>query len=79
MMGGYAYGAGGLMMLLFCVFVIAVVVWLVLTVTRSQHQSSTGDPGAGSGLRMLQERLARGEIDVDEYRLRRTALEEGKR
>ena len=34
MMGGYAYGAGGLMMLLFWVFVIAVVVWLVLTVTR---------------------------------------------
>ena len=79
MMGGYPYGFAGLMMLVFWVFVIAVVVWLVLTVTRSQHQSSAGDPGAGSGLRILQERLARGEIDVDEYRLRRTALEEGKR
>ena len=79
MMGGYAYGFGGLMMLGFWVFVIALVVWLVLTVTRSQHQAGPGDPGAGSGLRILQERLARGEIEADEYRLRRTALEEVKR
>lgn len=79
MMGGYGYGFGGLMMLLFWVFVIALVVWLVLTVTRSQNQSASRDSGADSGLRILRERLARGEIDADEYRLRRTILEEGKR
>lgn len=78
MMGGYAYGYGGLMMLGFWVFVIALVVWLVLTVTRSQNQG-TPPSSADTGLRILQERLARGEIDADEYRLRRTTLEEGKR
>ena len=80
MMGGYAYGSGGgLMMLVFLIFVIALVVWLVLTVARSQNQGATHDSTAHSGLRILQERLARGEIDADEYRLRRSALEEGKR
>ena len=78
MMGGYGYGFGGLMMLGFWVFVIALVVWLVLTVTRSQNHA-TPLSSADTGLRILQERLARGEIDADEYRLRRTALEEGKR
>ena len=79
MMGGYPYGSGGVLMMLFWVLVIALVVWLVFTVTRSQRQAGAGDSGAGSGLRILQERLARGEIDADESRMRRTALEEGHR
>ena len=79
MMGGYAFGFGGLMMLLFWVLVIALVVWLVLTVTRSQMPGGSHNATADTGMRILQERLARGEIDADEYRLRRTALEEGRR
>ena len=82
MMGGYGYGWGGWMMLtmlLFWVFVIALIVWLVLTVARSQSQSSSPDSAARGGLGILQERLARGEIDADEYRQRRALLEEGRR
>ena len=81
MMGGYGYGFGGwmMLMLLFWVFVIALIVWLVLTVARSQSQSSSRDSAARGGLGILQERLARGEIDADEYRQRRAVLEEGKR
>lgn len=80
--GGYSYGFGGWMMftmLLFWVFVIALIVWLVLTIARSQNQRDSGDPGETSGQRILQERLARGEIDIEEYRERRAVLSEGNR
>lgn len=73
MMDGYWFGFGGLVMLLFWVFLIAGIVWLVLTLGRSQVR--TGE-GTGSARRILEERLARGEIDVEEFRSRRAALEE---
>ena len=71
MMYGYSFGLGGLFMVLFWVFVIALVVWLVLTLGRSQIRGSDGSTGA---LRILEERLARGEIDAEEFRLRRAAI-----
>ncbi len=76
MMNGYWMGGvGGIFMLLFLVFVIAGIVWLVLTLSRSQARS--GDDGSSSSARrILEERLARGEIDAEEFRLRRSALEE---
>ena len=74
MMNGYAFGFGGLFMVLFWVFVIAGIVWLVLTLARPQPGS--GDRGAR---RILEERVARGEIDVEEFRVRRAAIEEGTR
>jgi putative membrane protein len=73
MMYGYSFGMGGLVMVLFWVFVIALVVWLVLTLSRSQNRS--GD-GQSSALRILDERLARGEIDAEEFRVRRAAISE---
>jgi len=76
MMGGY-FGFGWLFMLLFWVFVVAGIVWLVLAIARSQ---GTAGPTAESGsraLRILEERLARGEIDTEEFRTRRAAIEEG--
>ncbi|MEK7862098.1 MAG: SHOCT domain-containing protein [Chloroflexota bacterium] len=76
MMDGYWFGFGGLVMLLFWVFVIAGIVWLVLTLSRSQVRSSDGP---SSARRILEERLARGEIDVEEFRTRRAALEEQSR
>ena len=79
MMNGYAYGFGGLVMVLFWVFVVALIVWLVLTLARAQNQPGSTGTSTNSALRILQERLARGEIDVEEYRLRRTALDEGAR
>lgn len=75
MMTGYGFGFGGLFMLIFWVFVIAGIIWLVLTLSR-QQQARGGDSGA---MRILDERLARGEIDAEEFRTRRAAIEEAKR
>jgi putative membrane protein len=75
MMYGYGFGLGGLVMMLFWVFVIALVVWLVLTLSRSQAR---GNDGQSSALRILEERLARGEIDAEEFRIRRAAITEAK-
>jgi putative membrane protein len=78
-MMGYGYGFGGLFglfMMVFWVFVIAAIVWLVLWVGRSQGWR---DDRVGSARRILEERLARGEIDAEEFRARRAALEEAKR
>jgi len=55
------------------------IVWPVLTVARSQSQSTSRDCAARGGLAVLRERVARGEIDADEYRQRRAVLEEGRR
>jgi putative membrane protein len=71
---GYWFGFGGLLMLLFWVFVIAGIVWLVLTLSRQQARG-----GDSSAMRILEERLARGEIDPEEFRTRRAAIEEAKK
>ena len=76
MMTGYGFGVGGLVMVLFWIFVIAGIVWLVLTLSRSQ----TRERDAGhDAVQILEERLARGEIDAEEFRTRRAALERGSR
>jgi putative membrane protein len=77
MMNGYFFGFGGVLMLLFWVFVIAGIIWLVLTLSRQQQ--FRGGAGESSALRILEERLARGEIETDEFRTRRAAIEETKR
>ena len=77
MMNGYFFGFGGVLMLLFWIFVIAGIVWLVLTLSRQQQFRSGG--AESSALRILEERLARGEIETDEFRTRRAAIEETKR
>ena len=71
--GWWAFGP--LMMLLFWVFVIAGVVWLVLTLARPAERTG----GSSSARRILDERFARGEIDEQEFRARRAALDEGSR
>lgn len=80
MMSGTAFGFGGVLMMLpwvlFWVFVIAGIVWLVLTLGHSQGR---GAEGASSARRILEERLARGEIDAEEFRARRVAIEEATR
>lgn len=75
MMGGSGV-FGGLVMLAFWVFVIAGIVWLVLAVTRTQGGRTER---GGNALAILSERLARGDIDAEEYRTRRAALEESGR
>ncbi len=74
MMYGYDFGFMGVLMMLFWVFVIAGIVWLVLAVARPQLPSRGDD-----ALRILEERLARGEIDAEEFRTRRSAIAEVRR
>ncbi|HZP97389.1 MAG TPA: SHOCT domain-containing protein [Candidatus Limnocylindria bacterium] len=74
-MMGCGVGFGGILMLAFWVFVIAGIVWLVLTLSRSQaSQAPLGDARSGA-LRILEERLARGEIDAEEFKTRRALID----
>ena len=79
MMGVYPSGLGGLfmvvVMMLFWVFVIAGIVWLILALSRSTTRAS--DDGRSAAVRILEERFARGDIDAEEFRARRLALEGG--
>ena len=70
------WGFGWIFMLAFWAFIIAGAVWLVLTLTR---QREAGGTTARTALTILEERLARGEIDVEEFRARKAALEEARR
>lgn len=76
MMNDYWFGFGGLVMVLFWIFVLAGIVWLVLALSHSQARPS--DDGRGAAIRILEERLARGDIDAEEFRARRLALEGGR-
>lgn len=78
MMNGYWFGLGGLFMVLFWIFVIAGIVWLVLALSRSQTARASED-GRSAAVRILEERLARGDIDAEEFRARRVVLEGGQR
>ena len=73
MMSGF--GFGGLWMMaawaLFWVFVVAGIAWLALTLSRQQTRSADG---ASAAVKILEERLARGEIDAEEFRMRRAAI-----
>lgn len=74
MMGveGFGWGFMGLGMVFFWVFLIAGTVWLVLTLSGQATQRREDD--RGSAVRILEERVARGEIDVDEYKARTAAI-----
>lgn len=72
---GIGMGIGWLVMALFWVFVISAAVWLALSLGG---RAATGG-GSSEALRILDERFARGEIDAEEYRSRKAALQEGRR
>lgn len=74
MFGGMGWGGmalGSIFMVLFWVFLIAGAVWLVLAVSGQARQSQAP---RSSALAILEERLARGEIDVDEYAKRKAVI-----
>lgn len=72
MMWGTGYGMiGGFMMILFWAAIIGLVVLVVRWIG-----GNGGNRPASTAKHILQEPFARGEIDEDEYRRRRTALEE---
>lgn len=67
---GWGFGLGWVFMILFWVFVIAGIVWLVLTLARPAATD------ASRAKRILEERFARGEIDAEELRAKKRAIEE---
>lgn len=73
---GMSWGIGMLFMVVFWVFVIAGAIWLALTLARPRSERGGGGSNA---LGILEDRLARGEIDVEEFRTRKAALEEMRR
>jgi putative membrane protein len=71
-------GFGMLFMVLFWVFLVAAAVWLITMLAWSRGADCTGRDVTGSNaLSILGERLARGEIDIEEFRARKAALAEG--
>ena len=86
---GYGYGGGnhwGLWILMIVAMVIfwGALAWIIVTLVRHRgtpHASMPPTPGPGSSpsssdaLRILHERLARGDIDEDEYTRRRSLIE----
>lgn len=79
--GGWAWWQAGLMWLAMIAFW-ALVIWavyaLVTGITRRPDQAGRGEPGQpGDAQRILDERLARGEIDTEEYQRLRGLLDGG--
>lgn len=70
MMGSWGWGMGllgGLGMLLFWALIIGLLVWLVVTLTRSGQSNATRGAQPDSALETLRRRLAAGEITPDEF------------
>ena len=72
MMWGGGYGMfGGLMMLVFW----AVIIALIVVAARWFSDGGSGR-GQSDAMNILKERFAKGEIDEDEFKKRKTALED---
>jgi putative membrane protein len=71
MMGGYGYGIGPIGMIIWVLILVAVVaaiVWLVRSLgTAGHHLPPPPGPRRSSGLDILEERYAKGEINREEY------------
>ena len=70
MMSGWGWGMGllgGLGMLLFWGLIIGLVVWLVVTLTRSSQSNAALSAQPDSALETLRRRLAAGEITTQEF------------
>jgi putative membrane protein len=69
--GGHMGTGGWVLMSLFILLLVVAITAIVVVLARNL----TSRPGAGTARAVLDERLARGEIDVEEYRRRRELLE----
>jgi putative membrane protein len=73
MMWGSGYGSWwmGLSMMVFWGGVVLLIIWAV------RRGSAPAGQSASKAIEILEERLARGEIDLDEFEKRRAALKSG--
>lgn len=71
MYDGHGFGLGGGLMWLFWIIVIALIVWVVRIALDGQGSDRKKE---SSPLEILQERLARGEIDEQEFERKRRLL-----
>lgn len=74
--GGIHWFLGPILMLLFLAVLIAAVVLLVRWLSGPGGGLSGGQQSSGSARQILEDRFARGEIDEEEFRRRKQALEE---
>jgi uncharacterized membrane protein len=77
MYGDHMDGTDWAAMGLWMVFLLVIVLVVVWAITRSSRPADTGEPIERPSARdLLDERLAHGEIDVEEYHQRRAALDQ---
>lgn len=71
--GGMGWGVGGLLMLL----VVAAVIWVVVSLSKGTSGPAPGpdSPREKSALEILKERYARGDIDREEFELKKRDLQ----
>lgn len=77
--GGMGWGGWVLMALVMVTFWGLVVCAVLALVRRDGASSSSSTSQPGAARRILDQRLARGEIQLEEYRARREALVAGER
>lgn len=79
-MMGYGSGSMGLFMGLFWLVVIGLIIWAVVAFVQANNSRADGTMSLSdqrpSGLSVLEERYARGEIDRDEYLQKKQDLSE---
>ena len=73
--GGMGWFMGPIMMLLFLAAAVAIVVLIVRSLGGHGPSQDAQSTRESSALRILEERFARGEIDEEEFRNRKNALE----
>jgi putative membrane protein len=76
-MHGDGWGWAGIVGLAFMVALVVLAVVLIVRLTSQPDQRPSAEPSPRSAEDLLAERLARGEIDTEEYRQRRDALRSG--
>ena len=81
-MHGYdmMWGWGGMwfhpvVMILLGVVAVVLIVWLIRAIAGKNPKSSSAESSGSSARLILDERYAKGEIDDEDYRRRRAALE----
>jgi putative membrane protein len=75
MMGGYGMGLfGGILMIVFWILIIVGLVFLIKWLIQSTDRDKTTGSGGNRALDILKERYARGEIDKEEFEIKRKDL-----